>query len=57
MILFLYLSAHTNVKTVMLFHDQRVGILEVFAKPCQYVKQDSAVLLCFVVSYINQLQQ
>lgn len=56
-ILFLYLSVLRNVKTAMLFNDQRVVTLEVFAKPCQYLKQCSAVLLCFDVSYINQLQQ
>lgn len=57
MILFLYLSARTDVKTAVLFDDQRVGTLEVFAKPCQCLKRDSAVSLCFDVSYINQLQQ
>lgn len=57
MILFLYLSARTDVKTAVLFDDQRVGTPEVFAKPCQCLKRDSAVALRFDVSYINQLQR
>lgn len=50
-------AAHVDVKTATLLADQTAGTLELFVQPCQYLKQDSAVLFCFDVSYINWLQQ
>lgn len=50
-------AAHIDVKTATLSGDQTAGTLELFVQPCQYLKQDSAVLFCFDVSYINRLQQ
>lgn len=50
-ILFLYLSALRNVKTAMLFSDQRVVTLEVFAKPCQSLKQCCCLAMLWCVLY------